>query len=240
MLHLAKIYTLEAEHTAKVKELDKQVNDAKVQQTSAAFGLMTSAMSTFFGQQSIAYKMAANAEKGYALYQAWLNSKKAVLAAYADTPGSIWAKMGAAAKAAIDTGLMTAAIQAISPRGFSSGGYTGTGSKYTPAGIVHAGEIVWSQADIKRWGGVDVVERMRKAKGYADGGIVGGKNYMTKVTNDKLIGNNNVSVNVVVNADGSSDVQANAQMGKQMGDAIKAAVLQTIVQEKRQGGLLAR
>ena len=53
-------------------------------------------------------------------------------------------------------------------------------------------------------------------------------------------GNNNVSVNVVVNADGSSDVQANAQMGKQMGDAIKAAVLQTIVQEKRQGGLLAR
>ena len=29
-------------------------------------------------------------------------------------------------------------------------------------------------------------------------------------------------------------------MGKQMGDAIKAAVLQTIVQEKRQGGLLAR
>lgn len=238
--HLAKIYTLEANHAAKVKELDKQVNDAKVQQTSAAFGLMTSAMSTFFGQQSIAYKMAANAEKGYALYQAWLNSKKAVLAAYADTPGSIWAKMGAAAKAAIDTGLMTAAIQAISPRGFSSGGYTGTGSKYTPAGIVHAGEIVWSQDDIKRWGGVDVVERMRKAKGYADGGIVGGKNYMTKVTNDKLMGGNNVSVNVVVNADGSSDVQANAQLGKQMGDAIKAAVLQTIVQEKRQGGLLAR
>ena len=52
-------------------------------------------------------------------------------------------------------------------------------------------------------------------------------------------GNNNVSVNVVVNADGSSDVQSDAQMGKHMGDAIKAAVLQTIIREKRQGGLLS-
>ena len=85
-------------------------------------------------------------------------------------------------------------IKSITSAGFAEGGYTGTGSKYTPAGLVHAGEIVWSQADIKRWGGVDVVERMRKAKGYADGGIVGSKSYMTKVTSDKLLGGN-VQVN---------------------------------------------
>lgn len=58
------------------------------------------------------------------------------------------------------------------PEGFSEGGYTGPGGKYQPAGIVHAGEVVWSQADIARWGGVGVVEAMRKAVGYAKGGLV--------------------------------------------------------------------
>ncbi|RXS99033.1 transglycosylase SLT domain-containing protein [Acinetobacter junii] len=56
--------------------------------------------------------------------------------------------------------------------GFASGGYTGAGGKYDPAGIVHKGEVVWSQEDIKAWGGVGVVESMRKHRGYADGGIV--------------------------------------------------------------------
>lgn len=58
------------------------------------------------------------------------------------------------------------------PPGFADGGYTGPGGKYQPAGIVHAGEVVWSQADIARWGGVGVVEAMRKAVGYAKGGLV--------------------------------------------------------------------
>lgn len=44
---------------------------------------------------------------------------------------------------------------------FAEGGYTGPGGKYQPRGIVHAGEIVWSQADIARSGGVGVVESLR-------------------------------------------------------------------------------
>ncbi|ATH77803.1 hypothetical protein CLM76_09445 [Vreelandella venusta] len=44
---------------------------------------------------------------------------------------------------------------------FAEGGYTGPGGKYQPKGIVHAGEIVWSQADIARFGGVGVVESLR-------------------------------------------------------------------------------
>lgn len=56
--------------------------------------------------------------------------------------------------------------------GFAEGGYTGTGGKYQPAGIVHKGEVVWSQADIRRWGGAHYVDAMRR--GYANGGIVGG------------------------------------------------------------------
>ncbi len=57
---------------------------------------------------------------------------------------------------------------------YASGGYTGPGGKYEPAGIVHRGEVVWSQEDVARAGGVGVVEAMRKGlKGFANGGPVG-------------------------------------------------------------------
>lgn len=59
--------------------------------------------------------------------------------------------------------------------GYSSGGYTGNGGVNEPAGVVHKGEVVWSQADVARAGGVGVVEAMRQGlRGYADGGPVGG------------------------------------------------------------------
>ncbi|MNP37106.1 hypothetical protein D3C76_1305340 [compost metagenome] len=45
--------------------------------------------------------------------------------------------------------------------GFAEGGYTGPGGKYEPAGVVHKGEVVWSQADIRRFGGVSAVEALR-------------------------------------------------------------------------------
>ncbi|MDW9376809.1 tail length tape measure protein [Sinorhizobium meliloti] len=52
---------------------------------------------------------------------------------------------------------------------FDKGGFTGTGGKYTPAGIVHKGEYVFDAAAVSRIG-VPTLERLR---GYADGGMVG-------------------------------------------------------------------
>lgn len=46
--------------------------------------------------------------------------------------------------------------------GFSSGGYTGPGGRKEPAGIVHKGEVVFSQDDVARSGGVAAVEAMRR------------------------------------------------------------------------------
>lgn len=64
-------------------------------------------------------------------------------------------------------------------QGFAEGGYTGPGGKYQPKGIVHAGEVVWSQADVSAMGGPSVVDAMRPTYpsrshsfGYADGGVV--------------------------------------------------------------------
>lgn len=55
--------------------------------------------------------------------------------------------------------------------GFDSGGFTGFGGKYEPAGVVHKGEVVFSQADVARNGGVAAVDAIRLGKRwYADGG----------------------------------------------------------------------
>ncbi|MCV0218837.1 phage tail tape measure protein [Stenotrophomonas sp. Ps181] len=57
--------------------------------------------------------------------------------------------------------------------GYSTGGYTGDGGVHQPAGVVHKGEVVWSQRDVARAGGVEVVEAMRRGlKGYDSGGAV--------------------------------------------------------------------
>lgn len=59
--------------------------------------------------------------------------------------------------------------------GYSTGGYTGDGAVNEPAGVVHKGEVVWSQRDVARAGGVAVVEAMRRGlAGYAQGGSPAG------------------------------------------------------------------
>lgn len=49
--------------------------------------------------------------------------------------------------------------------GYATGGYTGTGPVNEVAGTVHRGEVVWSQQDIRRSGGVAAVEAMRTGGG---------------------------------------------------------------------------
>ena len=66
--------------------------------------------------------------------------------------------------------------------GFASGGYTGDGGKYQPAGIVHAGEYVFPQEAVRRLGVATLANLQRFATGgfapvfprlgYADGGLV--------------------------------------------------------------------
>lgn len=71
-----------------------------------------------------------------------------------------------------DGGVVGGIPNGIPYRGYSDGGFTGIGGKYQPAGIVHMGEVVFSQADVARHGGVSRVENMR-LRGFANGGAVG-------------------------------------------------------------------
>lgn len=58
---------------------------------------------------------------------------------------------------------------------YASGGYTGPGGVYEPAGIVHKGEGVLSQRDMRALGGPAAFEQFRASlhRGYADGGVAG-------------------------------------------------------------------
>lgn len=60
--------------------------------------------------------------------------------------------------------------------GFAGGGFTGAGGKYDPAGIVHRGEGVLNQDEMRKLGGEYGFYGLRRAiaRGYANGGVVGG------------------------------------------------------------------
>ncbi|MCI7306150.1 MAG: phage tail tape measure protein [Trueperella sp.] len=75
----------------------------------------------------------------------------------------------------VQQGALIGAGVGMSTPGYSQGGYTGPGRVTEPAGIVHKGEVVWSQRDVARAGGVAVVEAMRRGlRGYQAGGVVQG------------------------------------------------------------------
>ncbi|WP_207230922.1 phage tail tape measure protein [Streptomyces alfalfae] len=63
-------------------------------------------------------------------------------------------------------------------KGFAAGGHTGPGGKYTPAGVVHAGEFVTRQSSTRRIerrhpGALDYMNRTGRLPGFWDGGWVG-------------------------------------------------------------------
>lgn len=97
--------------------------------------------------------------------------------------------------------------------GFATGGYTGAGGKYEPAGIVHKGEVVFSQRDVRNHGGVAAVERLR-LRGYADGGVVG-------VPSPALFGAKpagGLTVNLTVNVEnGGGDTEQQVRQGVEAG-----------------------
>lgn len=123
-------------------------------------------------------------------------------------------------------GGMTSARAAV----YSSGGYTGDGGKYEPAGIVHKGEYVINAAATKRLG----LGYLNSLNGYANGGLVGGGGSAVPSLGD-------VHIEVHVEAGGQVQSQAsgiNESAMNQLGKLIGVAVKEQIVKEKRPGGIL--
>ncbi|MDC5130586.1 tape measure protein, partial [Acinetobacter baumannii] len=147
-----------AEHAKNVQDIEDKYQQDRLN-TQIAFGgqmmgSLTSMFGSMFGEQSKAYKIMFAADKAYAIAAAGIAIQQNIAAASkAGFPLNIPLIAGAVAQGAS----IIANIRAIKDQGFAEGGYTGRGGKYQPAGIVHKGEVVWSQEDIKRWGGVGLV-----------------------------------------------------------------------------------
>ncbi|RSO39153.1 tape measure protein [Acinetobacter lactucae] len=155
-----------AEYVKNAKDVEDKYQKDRLN-TIIAFGgnmmgSVTSMFGSMFGEQSKAYKLMFAADKAYAIAAAGIAIQQNIAAASkVGFPYNLPLIAGAVAQGAS----IIANIRAIKDQGFADGGFTGYGGKYDPAGIVHKGEVVWSQEDIKRWGGVGLVENMRKSSG---------------------------------------------------------------------------
>ncbi|WP_263751836.1 phage tail length tape measure family protein [Klebsiella pneumoniae] len=118
-------------------------------------------MRTGFGEQSAIYKVAFAASKAFAIADSMVKIQQAIASGAVSAPYP--ANIIAMASIAAQTASIVSNIQAVSGVGFASGGYTGPGGKYQPAGIVHKGEYVFDQASTNRIG-VSQLEALRNGQ----------------------------------------------------------------------------
>lgn len=141
--------------------IEAQKNTIISAATQSLFDSTAEIMRTGFGEQSAIYKVAFAASKAFAIADSMVKIQQAIAsgAVSAPYPANIIAMSSIAAQ----TASIVSNIQAVSGVGFASGGYTGPGGKYQPAGIVHKGEYVFDQASTNRIG-VSQLEALRNGQ----------------------------------------------------------------------------
>lgn len=155
------------------KKRSAQAKEAvdRAQLQTLAVGL--DAASSLFDQASAQFRILATAQT---LISTYLSAQRA-FESQAGIP-IVGPELGALAAAqAIISGL--ARVAAINGVQFAEGGYTGAGSKWQPAGIVHKGEYVAPQTVVNSPAAkphIAALEGMRTGRStYADGGFVTGE-----------------------------------------------------------------
>ncbi|MFW1975638.1 tape measure protein [Acinetobacter baumannii] len=187
-------------------------------------GALAGMFKNMLGESSSAYRILYESQRAFALAQAGMNMWKAASDAYANEPGTWYQKAAAAAIATIKSGTFVSLIQAATPQGFSSGGYTGNMGRGDVAGVVHGQEYVLNAAATKRVG-VDTLNAINS----------GGSLERTVSSSEQP-----VTIQVYVTDSGVNTNGANTQDQKQLGQMIGNAVRTIIRQEQRQGGLLSK
>ncbi|EOH6035692.1 tape measure protein [Acinetobacter baumannii] len=261
-IHEENKFKIQEEYAQKYQDLQKGQYESQLQiwssllnQGQSVWSNLTQSVKDASGEQSKRYKTMFAMQQAFAIASTIVSAHLAAAQTTADITLPFVGKVPAAS-AILGFGYAQAGmIAAQTIAGFSDGGYTGNGLKHTPAGIVHKGEVVWSQDDIKRWGGVSVVESMRTSSpsGYANGGYVSNNTSEAIAARrearqfDAINSNQTqssssqvpISVYVTVNSDGSSKTDTQND-SKQLGQMIGNAVRTIIRQEQRQGGLLSK
>ncbi|EIW9287301.1 phage tail length tape measure family protein [Klebsiella pneumoniae] len=141
--------------------IEAQKNTIISAATQSLFDSTVEIMRTGFGEQSAIYKVAFAASKAFAIADSMVKIQLAIASGAVSAPYP--ANIIAMASIAAQTASIVSNIQAVSGVGFASGGYTGPGGKYQPAGIVHKGEYVFDQASTNRIG-VSQLEALRNGQ----------------------------------------------------------------------------
>ncbi|WP_441368255.1 phage tail tape measure protein [Acinetobacter lwoffii] len=209
---------------------------------------LTSIVGDMAGEQSLAYKAMFAVEKGFAIAQSALAIQTGVSKAMAlGFPQNI----PVIAQTVMEGAKIASAIKSITDTGFANGGYTGHGGKYDPAGIVHKGEGVLTQEEIKALGGPQGFEDLRKSirRGYATGGLVADTHRvgMGAVSAINSGGATVVQPKVVINNYSSEKVETSTNqdgelmvtIGKMLDQKIDTGVDRGIQRNLRQGYPLA-
>lgn len=120
---------------------------------------------------------------------------------------------------------------------FASGGYTGDGGKFEPAGVVHRGEYVMSKEATRRIG-VGTLEALHRAaqRGYASGGLVGGaaplRSAQAARSGPVADSGRVVNINAPVTVNGSAgSPEQNADLAKRMAREMEATEIVRILGE---------
>ena len=156
--------------------------------------------------------------------------KQAMVGIVGRIGSAIGGAFGGGASASTGTAIQAAAANFH----FATGGFTGTGGKYEPAGIVHRGEFVFTKEATSRIGVGNLYRLMR---GYAEGGYVGAAGSPAQMRRAEGI-NFNQNNHVVIQNDGING-QAGPQLMKAVYEMARKGAQDELRLQLRDGGLLS-
>ncbi|QLG57344.1 phage tail tape measure protein [Escherichia coli] len=156
--------------------------------------------------------------------------KQAMVGIVGRIGSAIGGAFGGGASASTGTAIQAAAANFH----FATGGFTGTGGKYEPAGIVHRGEFVFTKEATSRIGVGNLYRLMR---GYAEGGYVGAAGSPAQMRRAEGI-NFNQNNHVVIQNDGING-QAGPQLMKAVYDMARKGAQDELRLQLRDGGMLS-
>lgn len=160
-------------HNERLLLMDKQMAEQKRRILEAGFGATAGVLQTtadaiaaFGAEGTVAYKAIATAA-------AVMDTARAAISAYSSTVGIPFVGPALAPAAAAAAVAFGAAQIAKINGAFADGGYTGSGGRYEPAGVVHRGEVVIPAPVVKSHGLAHFAGYFGgRMPGYAGGGFV--------------------------------------------------------------------
>ena len=210
--HLDNMWAMEQDHTLKEQTLSEQLQNAKLQNYGNTMGAMAGLLGAFAGENNRISQLMFSAQKGYALAQIFMNNKVALSEAWASAPFPY--NVPAVTMAALETGALAAAAQAITP---SFSGIAHGGLDYVPKESTYL---------------LDKGERVLSPRQNTD---------LTKfMSGGQKTNEANVNISVAVDARGNSQMTGDGPdaLGRKMAAGMEQVAKKVIMHEKRPGGLL--